>query len=161
MDNKTGALVVKRVLAISVIALGTLSFKSNPNGIIDNKIRYEESIDDTKDSGADNMSNEQAVDNNKEKMDGYIILPNYGPDSLNQVGYRQEIVEDGETITYEGNGLEYRLDRILIFYTDKEDPERLCNCFSGRFGLGEIPFLLSQENGQTRFAVYKEVVKTK
>ena len=161
MDNKTGALVVKRVLAISVIALGTLSFKSNSNGIIDNKIRYEESIDDTKDSGADNMSIEQSVDDTIEKMDGYVILPGDGRGGLNQVGYRQEPVEDGEIITYEGNGLEYRLDRILIFYTDKEDPGRLCNCFSGEFELGEIPFLLSKENGQTRFAVYKEVVKTK
>ena len=144
MEKITGAKKYRRIVSLSaLIALGALGINNMP----------------IKDSGDANTKIEKTVDEteNMIEMDGYIYIPMDFQSAPQPVGYTQKLVETADI--YSQNNMEYKLDRIVTFYVDNVDVNKLRNSFAGYLMYGEIMNFSNQEDGKISYAIYKPIIK--
>lgn len=156
MGKQTGAKTCKKIVSLSLlVTLGIVSLSS-----INNKSKKDADLNARIEQAV--FGNENNVSKGKEEtpinitMDGYIYIP-LNSSVPEPVGYTEKEVETSDI--YTKDEIDYNLDRIITFYTDEANVNKIRNSFSGHLMYGEIMEFDNQEEGKTNYKVYKRMVK--
>ncbi len=156
MEEKTGAKIAKNVVTMSIITLLAASSLCNLNP---KKVDVQKEIEKMVYGSSHEIEESTTITNPKNdnnNINKYIYLP-LGKSAPEPVRYVETEVSDDKIYTI--NGIEYKLCKTVIFYTDYEDKNSIANKFSGHLNLGEIIKFSNMENGTSKFLVYERYTK--